>query len=335
MKRSIEERAEIVAGGGDAGRRLDSFIAARMDELSRSRIAALVRQGHVAGPAGTIVEPSYRVKPGESFEIVLPAAIEARPHGEAIPLCVLYEDGDVIVIDKPAGLVVHPGAGNPAGTLVNALIAHCGSSLSGIGGVKRPGIVHRLDKDTSGLMVAAKNDMAHRDLARQFADHGRTGVLARAYLALVWGTPARPAGVIDRPIARHATDRTRQAVAAQGRGRAARTHYEVRETFFSASGDPIAALIRCRLETGRTHQVRVHLAWTGTPVIGDETYARGYATKAGKLSPAQRAALDGLGRQALHASELSFAHPRDGRAMTFAAPPPTEMARLIVELSGV
>ncbi len=323
----------LIAGEDGAGERLDKFIARSVDDLSRSRIATLIRDGQIAGPAGTIVEPSYRVKLGDRFEIMLPAAVDAAPRGEIIPLSALYEDDDLIVINKPAGLVVHPGAGNPTGTLVNALIAHCGTSLSGIGGVKRPGIVHRLDKNTSGVMVAAKNDLAHQPLARQFADHGRKGVMKRAYLALIWGEPPQPAGIIDRPIGRHKTDRTRQAIVAEGQGRKARTRFEVVESYPAKSSDPIATLVRCELETGRTHQVRVHLACIGTPVIGDPVYGKGFRTKAAKLSGRARESLDALGRQALHAAELSFAHPRDGRLMEFFTPLPTEMEALAVEIT--
>ena len=333
MTTSIEERTVLVAGEDDAGERLDKFIAKSVDDLSRSRITTLIREGQIAGPAGTIVEPSYRVKPGDRFDIAVPAPVDATPRGEAIALSVLYEDDDLIVIDKQAGLVVHPGAGNPTGTLVNALIAHCGSSLSGIGGVRRPGIVHRLDKDTSGVMVAAKSDLAHQGLARQFADHGRRGVMKRAYLALVWGTPPRRAGVIDLPIGRHKTERKRQAVVAEGQGRKARTHYQVVESYPAKSTDPIATLVRCQLETGRTHQVRVHLASLGTPVIADQVYGKGFRTKAAKLSERASELLCALGRQALHAAELSFSHPRDGRLMEFSAPLPTEMAEFTVELS--
>ena len=323
----------LVAGDDDAGERLDKFIARNVDDLSRSRISTLIRDGRITGPAGTIVEPSYRVKPGEHFQIELPAAVDAAPSGEMMELSILYEDDDLIVIDKPSGLVVHPGAGNPTGTLVNALIAHCGASLSGIGGVRRPGIVHRLDKDTSGVMVAAKNDLAHRALARQFADHGRKGVLKRAYLALVWGVPPRSAGVIDRPIGRHKTELTRQAIAQEGKGRPARTRYQVVETYPANSTDPIAALVRCELETGRTHQVRVHLAWLGTPIVADPLYGRGFRTKESKLSDRARVLLGELKGQALHAAELSFSHPRDGRAMAYSAPLPTEMAALAVKLT--
>ena len=195
----------------------------------------------------------------------------------------MFEDDELIVIDKPAGLVVHPAAGNWTGTLVNALIAHCGESLSGVGGVKRPGIVHRLDKDTTGLMVVAKTDRAHRALSRQFADHGRTGPLRRGYLAFVWGVPDRPRGTIDKPIDRHPHARDKMAV--REGGREAITHWEVLERYSGTDGAPVASLLACRLETGRTHQIRVHLASIGHPLLGDDVYGPGFKTKANQLGP--------------------------------------------------
>ena len=222
----------------------------------------------------------------------------------------MYEDDDLLVIDKPAGLVVHPAAGNWSGTLVNALIAHCGTSLSGVGGVKRPGIVHRLDKDTTGLLVVAKNDRAHKALTAQFADHGRTGPLERGYLAFVWGVPDRPKGTIDKPIDRHPRARDKMAVR-QG-GREAVTHWQVLKRYLGADGKPVASLLACRLETGRTHQIRVHLASIGHPLMGDDVYGPGFRTKMQHLAPEARAALAALGRQALHAYLLGLGHPARG-----------------------
>ena len=234
------------------------------------------------------------------------------------------------MIDKPAGLVVHPAAGHASGTLVNALIAHCGDSLSGIGGVKRPGIVHRLDKDTSGLMVVAKTDHAHQSLAAQFADHGRTGPLQRGYLAFAWGAFDRPKGTIDAPIDRHPGSRTRMAVRASGRE--AVTHWQTLEKFPGPGGKPAASLIACRLTTGRTHQIRVHLAHAGHPLMGDTTYATGFRSKAGQLAPAARDALAALGRQALHAYLLAIEHPRLGKKLEFRSELPAELVCLHLAL---
>jgi 23S rRNA pseudouridine1911/1915/1917 synthase len=259
--------------------------------------------------------------------------VPAAPQAQAIPLKIVYEDEAVVVVDKPSGLVVHPGAGNADNTLVNALIAHCGKSLSGIGGVARPGIVHRLDKDTSGLLVVAKTDRAHRALSEQFADHGREGELERVYLALVWGAPPRKSGSIDAPIGRHRTSRTKMAVVPIGRGgREAVTHYRLLETFGSRAGgkgEPIASLLECRLETGRTHQVRVHLASIGVPLIGDPVYATGFKSKARTLPPALQAKLSGFKRQALHAAALAFVHPTSGTLLKFNSPPPGDFATLV------
>jgi 23S rRNA pseudouridine1911/1915/1917 synthase len=233
----------------------------------------------------------------------------------------------LIVIDKPAGLVVHPAAGNHTGTLVNALIAHCGASLSGIGGVARPGIVHRLDKDTTGLMVVAKTDRAHRGLAAQFADHGRTGPLERGYLALVWGAPGRPQGTVDAPLGRSTRNREKIEIRRTG-GREAITHYRVEEKYGPAER-PLAALVECQLETGRTHQIRVHLASLGHPVVGDRAYGSGFATKTALLPEPARALAAAFPRQALHAFLLGFEHPVTGEEMRFEAPLPADMEELV------
>src|SRR6202163_3954391 len=240
----IVETAVIAAA--EAGERLDRALAVRIGELSRSRLKALILAGQVAIGGRTIRDPSHRVNAGDEIAVMVPAAAPAAPGPEAIPLSIVYEDDDVIVIDKPRGLVVHPAAGHWTGTLVNALIAHCGASRSGIGGVKRPGIVHRLDKDTTGLMVVAKNDRAHQSLTAQFADHGRTGAMRRGYMALVWGTPNRQRGTIDAPIDRHPHAREKMAV--REGGREAATHWEVQEPFDARAGKPVAALLACQLE---------------------------------------------------------------------------------------
>ncbi len=309
----------------EAGQRLDRVLAARIPALSRSRLKALILGGQVAIAARTIRDPAAHVNSGETVTVTMPPPEEAKPAGEDIPLNIVYEDDALIVIDKPPGLVVHPAAGHAKGTLVNALIAHCGDSLSGIGGVKRPGIVHRLDKDTSGLMVVAKTDAAHRALSKQFAEK-MEGPLERGYLAFVWGAPAKPKGVIDAPLDRHPHARDKRAVRASGR--AAVTHWQVLERFAGNDGKPIAALVACTLETGRTHQIRVHLAHIGHPILGDETYATGFRTKAARLSPDARSALDALGRQALHAYRLGFEHPGTGEFLEFQSELPADLRRL-------
>ncbi len=317
----------MTAGEDAAGRRLDQWLAAALaPDFSRSRLQALVREGAVSLDGRPASDSGMKLRGGEHIVVALPAPEEAAPRGEAIPLAILYEDADLIVIDKPAGLVVHPGAGNASGTLVNALIHHCGDSLSGIGGVRRPGIVHRLDKDTSGVMVVAKNDRAHRSLSEAFADHGRDGALERAYLALVWGVPDRREGVVDAPLGRASSDRTLRAVVREtaADARPAVTHWRVVERF----GD-LAALVECRLETGRTHQIRVHMAHIGHPLVGDPDYARGFRTKANRLPDELRKTVSAFPRQALHARMLAFAHPASGEVMRFETTPPADLAALL------
>jgi 23S rRNA pseudouridine1911/1915/1917 synthase len=326
MTLTRERSEKVVIAGSEAGERIDRVLAARIADLSRSRLKALILDGEVAIGSRTIRDPGYRVNAGETIVVDLPPAETAEPAGEAIPLNVVYEDGDIVVIDKPSGLVVHPAAGHRSGTLVNALIAHCGASLSGIGGVKRPGIVHRLDKDTTGLMVVAKNDRAHQRLAEQFADHGRAGPLTRSYLAFVWGAPDRPKGSIDAPINRHPHARDKMAVRAGGRE--AITHWQVLERYPAGGRKAVASLIACRLETGRTHQIRVHLAHIGHPLLGDPTYGPGFKTKAALLPQAARKALSALGRQALHANLLGFEHPVSGEPMEFRSELPADLGRL-------
>ena len=305
---------ELWTGDDAAGKRLDQWLTGALGgDFSRSRVQALVRAGAVRVAGQAITEPNFRLLPGQPVRVDVPAPEPARPKAEAIALDILFEDSALIVINKPAGLVVHPGAGNPDGTLVNALIHHCGDSLSGIGGVKRPGIVHRLDKDTSGVMVAAKTDAAHRALSEAFAAHDEASGLERAYAALVWGAPARDAGTVDAPLGR-AADRVRRAVVPEGRGdaRHAVTRWKVSERFGGAGERAVASLVECRLETGRTHQIRVHMAHIGHPVVGDPDYARGFRSKAAKLPLALRQKVEAFPRQALHARLLGFRHPAHG-----------------------
>ncbi|MEJ2623707.1 MAG: RluA family pseudouridine synthase [Pseudolabrys sp.] len=313
----------------EAGARLDRVLAVRIPALSRSRLKALILDGQVTIQgtieARTVRDPAARVNSGDTVRVTLPPPEPAEPAGEEIPLDIVYEDDALVVIDKPSGLVVHPAAGHANGTLVNALIAHCGDSLSGIGGVKRPGIVHRLDKDTTGLMVVAKTDKAHKALAKQFEDK-LEGPLERGYLALVWGAPERPRGTVDAPLDRHPHARDKRAV--RDGGRKAVTHWQVLERFDDRDGKPVASLIECALETGRTHQIRVHLAYIGHPIMGDPLYATGFQTRAARLGSEARAALAALGRQALHAYRLGFEHPVTSEMMEFEADLPADLAAL-------
>ncbi len=311
-----------------AGERLDKTLAKLAPDLSRTRIQAIAEAGHVSVNGRPEMTMSRKLAAGDSIGLERPEAVDPVPKGEAIPLVVVHEDQDLIVIDKPAGLVVHPAGGHETGTLVNALIAHCGDSLSGIGGVRRPGIVHRLDKDTSGLLVVAKNDRTHQALSAQFADHGRTGPLEREYIAFVWGRPARNGGTIRTFIDRSTANREKMAVAPEGKGREAITHYELVGDFAGTDGKPVCAQVLCRLETGRTHQIRVHMAHLGHPLMGDALYGSGFKTKAAHLAPPAQAALKALGRQALHAAVLGFEHPGTGEVLRFESALPTEMLAL-------
>src|SRR5262245_34341186 len=316
----------VTIGADETGLRLDRVLAAHLAHLSRSRLKALILTGQVTIAGRTIRDPAATVKSGDSVKVALPPSEPATPRGENIPLNVVYEDDAIIVIDKPKDLVVHPAAGHAIGTLVNALIAHCGDSLSGIGGVKRPGIVHRLDKDTTGLMVVAKTDKAHRSLANQFAEKAG-GPLKRGYLAFVWGVPGKPKGTVDLPLGRHPQARDKQSVRRDGR--AAITHWQVLERFTPAdTKTPVASLLACTLETGRTHQIRVHLAHIGHPILGDATYGMGFKTKASRLGPLARAAVQALGRQALHAYLLAVEHPETGKVLEFLSELPGDLRRL-------
>ena len=322
---SGEEQEWLVAvDTAEAGSRLDVALARAVPVFSRNRLKDLILAGAVAINGVAVTEPKYKLKGGEEILLVAPEPVDAEPEPENIPLDILYEDDELIVINKPVGMVVHPAPGNYTGTLVNALLYHCGDSLKGIGGVKRPGIVHRLDKDTSGVMVAAKTERAHNHLAAQFADHGRTGPLHRAYLAWAWGRTQQARGTVEAPLGRDPANRLKQAVRKDGRE--AITHYMV-EARFGDDGWDITR-IKCELETGRTHQIRVHMAHIGHPLVSDLLYASGFNTKSNRLPEAPKAAVEALGRQALHAAELGFEHPTTGEEMHFEAPLPADLVAL-------
>ena len=317
-----EETLEITIPETCQGDRLDKALAACADDLSRTRIKALMLDGQITRNGVVTSDPSFKVKEGEVYTLTIPPIEEADPVGEDIPLDILFEDDDLIVINKPVGLVIHPGAGNHNGTLVNALLFHCGDSLSGIGGVRRPGIVHRLDKDTSGVMLAAKNDAAHQHLSEQFSVHS----IARRYHAIVTGCPLPLSGRVDTLIARHPVHRQKMAVHKK-RGKVATTHYAVKSVF-RAKGQPVAALVECTLETGRTHQVRVHLAHLGHGLVGDKIYGGGKIPKHAQGTEAGEA-MRSFPRQALHAAHLGFIHPISKKEMIFDAALPKDMKTLV------
>jgi len=300
------------------GERLDKALALASG-LSRERVKALLGEGRVTLDGAAVAQPPLKPAAGTAWAIAVPRAIPAEAEAQDIPLTIVFEDDALIVVDKPAGLVVHPAAGNLDGTLVNALLHHCRGQLSGIGGVARPGIVHRIDKDTSGLLVVAKTDAAHEGLARQFADHS----IERAYLAVCAGHPLPPRGTIRGALARSPHDRKKMALVSDGRGKHATTHYKTLQRLNDSS------LIECRLETGRTHQVRVHLASIDHPLLGDPVY--------GRFPTHFRSLLTRLGfrRQALHAVRLGFVHPVSGERLDFTAKSPVDLAELIVELGGL
>ncbi len=312
------ERFCVIAGPEDAGRRVDRFLADAIRTLSRSRVKALIEEGRARRDSHPMHEPAAPVAAGARYTLELLPAAPARPAPQVIPFTVLYEDADLIVLDKPAGLVVHPAPGNPDGTLVNALLAHCGAELQGIGGERRPGIVHRLDKDTSGVMVVAKTEIAMAGLAAAFAARD----LDRMYLALCWGLPAPVAGEITGAIGRDPRDRKRMAVVSRG-GKPGLTRYRTQRAWGTA-----VVMLECQLATGRTHQIRVHLAHSGHPLVGDPLYLR-RAPAASRIlaEPVRRHLLD-FPRQALHAARLGFIHPRTGTALCFATPPPSDMMAL-------
>ncbi|MBM3607413.1 MAG: RluA family pseudouridine synthase [Alphaproteobacteria bacterium] len=322
----------------EAGQRLDKFIATRAsaagEALSRTRVQALIAAGEVRIDGTKAEDAGVKLRAGQSVVIAVPEATPAEPVAQSIPLKIVFEDEHLIIIDKPAGLVVHPAAGHENGTLVNALLAHCGDTLSGIGGVKRPGIMHRLDKDTSGLLAVAKNDLAHQGLAALFADHGETMNLQREYRALVWGVPHLPFGAVDAPLGRHPVHREKQAIVHGEKGRHAVTHWRRLEVFSNEEGKPAASLIACVLETGRTHQIRVHMAHLGHPVMGDPLYATGFKTKIRQLPQKAQKALERLGRQGLHAAVLGFDHPVSGEPLQFESQLPADMQALLKALGA-
>ena len=305
-----------------AGQRTDRFLADAIGGMSRSRVKSLMQSGAVQRDAAPLRDPAEPVRPGARYRVQPPAPAPARPAPQAIPFDILFEDRHLIVLDKPAGLVVHPAPGNEDGTLVNALIAHCGDGLPGIGGERRPGIVHRLDKDTSGVMVVAKTEAALAALGAAFAARD----LERHYLALAWGCPAPGAGEVEGAIGRDPRDRKRMAVVSTA-GKPALTRYRTNEAWF-----PAASLLRCTLATGRTHQIRVHLSSIGHPIVGDPVYLRRIPAAARTLPPDTRAALLDFPRQALHAASLGFRHPASGAALHFETPIPPDMAALLDRL---
>jgi 23S rRNA pseudouridine1911/1915/1917 synthase len=318
----LPDPIEVVAGPEAHGQRTDRFLADAIGALSRSRVKSLMQEGAVLRDDVALRDPAEPVRPGSRFVVQPPGLVAARPEAQSIPFDILFEDADLIVLDKPAGLVVHPAPGNEDGTLVNALLAHCGDSLPGIGGERRPGIVHRLDKDTSGIMVVAKTEQALGTLSAAFAAHD----IDRAYHALVWGSPAPLSGEISGAIGRDPRERKRMAVVTRG-GKHALTRYRTLRSWL-----PSATLIECVLATGRTHQIRVHLASAGHPVVGDPVYLRRVPAAARTLAGMTRSAMLDFPRQALHATRLGFKHPRTGRAMSFERPIPVDMAALIATL---
>lgn len=328
---------QFTVAAGQAGERLDVFLTSALaGEFSRSRIQSLIKSGQVTVNGKVEAVARFGVVENMMVALNVPEAEPATPIAQKMSLDILYEDNDLIVLNKPIGLTVHPGAGMPDGTLVNALLAHCGDSLSGIGGVKRPGIVHRLDRDTSGVMVIAKNDRSHKRLSAQFADHGRTGPLERAYLALVWGAPPRPLGTISAMLGRSSNDRTKRAVVAASHpdAREAITHYRVLKRYGDVN-KPIASLIECQLETGRTHQIRVHMAHIGNPLIGDPLYGRGFITRIAALPESLQTSINALDRQALHAVMLAFEHPKTNEVLSFETDPPADFAAVEHELEAL
>ncbi|NKB44901.1 MAG: RluA family pseudouridine synthase [Alphaproteobacteria bacterium] len=315
----LENTVSILISGDHAGQRLDRFLNDAVSSLSRTRIKALIESGYATINGQTIEDPNFRVKPNTTLTLTIPEPVEDQPEPQKIALDILYEDDQVVVLNKPAGLVVHPGAGNPDKTLVNALLAHCGDSLRGIGGVKRPGIVHRIDKDTSGLMIVAKTDIAHREISAQFSAH----TIERRYDALIWGVPSPLTDTIEGAIGRSSRNRKKMAVVETG-GKEAKTHYQV-----IASYGMLASHVSCQLETGRTHQIRVHMTGLGHSLIGDQLYGRG--TRRGIPDTVGKAVRE-FKRQALHAATIGFSHPTSHKDLRFEVRPPEDFETLKTEL---
>jgi len=327
------KREALIAQEKHIGTRLDAFIASFMpDHVSRSRVTEIIRQGGVAVNGKPITKPNQRLKADDQVIMQVPEPEEAVPQAENIPLDIHHEDDDLLVINKPAGMVVHPAPGHWSGTMVNALLHHCGDTLSGIGGVKRPGIVHRLDKDTSGLLVVAKNEKTHSGLMTQFMDHGRTGPLERNYMALVWGRFEKLTGSINAPLARSPNNRKKRAVVREDHTQAkeAITHFTVKAEYGQdEEGFPICSLVECRLETGRTHQIRVHMSHIGHPLVGDQDYGRHFQTKENTLPEGTREVIGNFKRQALHAAVLGFEHPVTKQHLRFEVPIPEDFQELL------
>ncbi len=321
---SNEGQHQVEVSAADEGTRLDRLLAGALSDISRSRIKPLIKEGMVELDAVPVTDPSRKVRAGDIYRVTVPEAVPGEPEPENIPLDIVFEDEHLIVINKPAGMVVHPAAGNWSGTLVNALLAHCGDSLSGIGGVKRPGIVHRIDKETSGLMVVAKNDAAHQGLADLFAAHD----IDRRYKAVVWGRVYPPSGEIEGNIGRDPHNRKRMAMVTKG-GKSAHTHYRLEENF-----SDIAGLVSCELETGRTHQIRVHMTHIGHPLVGDPLYSRPRRSRISALPEDRQKIIMNFSRQALHAETLGFVHPVTDKRLKFEVDLPSDLRELIKAFRG-
>ncbi|OUR79517.1 RNA pseudouridine synthase [Alphaproteobacteria bacterium 46_93_T64] len=307
----------------DVGERLDRFLADRLGDFSRNRIKPLVKEGHTLKDGKVFTDPSKKVRLGEIYQITIPAAVDPDPIPQDIPLDIVFEDEHLVVVNKPANMVVHPAAGNWSGTLVNALLFHCGDSLSGIGGVKRPGIVHRIDKETSGLMVVAKSDQAHQGLAALFEAHD----IERTYKAIVWGRVYPTSGRIEANLGRDPHNRKRMSVVTGGK--TAVTHYELEESFAD-----IACLVRCKLETGRTHQIRVHMGHIGHPLVGDPVYTRPKLSRTKSLPESRQNVIREFSRQALHAQTLGFVHPITHKPLKFEVEFPNDIKKLLTAFRG-